>query len=634
VAVAQTGEPLTTDSVGPIRSGDAAVWVLAATVAIVSLVNANLTGIGIGRFPLLYDSAELPRLAVSLVLIPLVWALWFASRPAADTGLRTSVAGALLISLAVWGAASAIMSPHRALAVLGQSERLEGVVTLALYAAAFGIGLQVVRRASDTRRILIGLCAGAGAGAVYGIAQFLGFDPTDHTLDAFSFDPHRAFSTFGNPNFFAGLLVLALPCALALASSAKRRAARIASLAVAVAMAVALFATFTRGAWLGAFVGVVVFAIAALPGQRAGTARPYLAAAGIALALIAAASLLASSSETSLTGRLADLFDQQGSVAERALVAQTAAAALSTSPVIGSGPDTFLAAFRLHRLDEYAELFGATSQMNNAHSWPLQYAVTLGVVGSGLLCAALGFGLWTTRKALRSVDPSSDRIVLVGAWAGCLGFCVHMLTSVAVLGATIPFWVVLGALQAPWATPRPLPRWAPAAGTAGAAAVCCVALGAAGLLVSADAVYLRSRLAFHGEIDGDPALMASVAAARNPLSVKYRRGAADVAIARVEQAVATGMPPGEVRAAASAATRALDRVDALDGADYASRAWRASLYAAVARYTEDGRAWERARAAAQTAARMDRQHVQVEGLATGDRTPSSIEAARSVPALP
>ena len=96
--------------------------------------------------------------------------------------------------------------------------------------------------------------------------------------------------------------------------------------------------------------------------------------------------------------RLRDLGQRGGSAHERLLTAAIAGEAALARPLFGYGPDAFLPAFRAHRSDAYAETFGPVHTLNNAHSWPLQYAATLGLPGAALLVAAIVAALWRSRR--------------------------------------------------------------------------------------------------------------------------------------------------------------------------------------------------------------------------------------------
>lgn len=104
----------------------APLWITAAMLALVAVATSNLTGLGIGAMALTYDTIALPRLVIAVVLTLAAWALWFVHAAREAEPLRVDIVWALLGGLAAWAVLSTVLSPHRALAVLGQSERRPG----------------------------------------------------------------------------------------------------------------------------------------------------------------------------------------------------------------------------------------------------------------------------------------------------------------------------------------------------------------------------------------------------------------------------------------------------------------------------------------------------------------------------
>lgn len=131
----------------------------------------------------------------------------------------------------------------------------EWLLTFAAAAAVLGLAGRSRRRALD---ILLGSTAIA---ALIGIAQhFFGWQfisPYEVDQRSVTFTQERVFSTFGNPIFFAGHLILVLPLAMAELSSAPRHGRRFWFLAAAVVVQlIGLALTSSRGAFLGLAAGL------------------------------------------------------------------------------------------------------------------------------------------------------------------------------------------------------------------------------------------------------------------------------------------------------------------------------------------------------------------------------------------
>ncbi len=611
-------------------------WILAAMLALVPLATGNLTGLGIGAGPLLYDNIALPRLVIALVLTFAGWAAWSAYAARDGEELKGDTVLALLGALVIWAALSAALSPHRALAVLGQSERLEGVVTVVLYVLLYGLALQAVRRVTDVRRIASALAGAAVLLSAYALVQFAGIEPFDYTLEGYDFVGRRGFATFGNPNFLAGLLVLAFPLAGALSLTAKRRASQVVWAMGTVMIMSATFITLTRGAWIAAALqvalGLFVWRRGRVDLHRPG-ARVLLVAGVLAAVLLLSVSLTAEG-DANVVRRVSDAFKQAGSAHERAVLLSIAGEAAKERPVAGYGPDAFLPAFRMHRSDEYVSSFSAFGTLNHAHSWPLQYAATLGFPGMLLLASAIALALWRARGLLSMSADGRGGILMAGVWVACLGFAVNMLMGVVVLGATVPFWVMLGTLGAVGVRRIQVPAMVLRVGTAAATLGFLLAIAASGTLLTADASYLASRNAFHGLAPGDPVALAERARTLNPTSVKYARGAAEARSALVSDAIFAEQPAETVRSLYGDALAEFEWLLRQSPNDYPGLARLAALHARTGVYLDDQALIEHAQATARRATLLDRQSEAVMPLATGDMSETAISRAARVLPLP
>jgi O-antigen ligase len=629
------------------------LYVLAALVFVTPLVTANLTALG-PALPWLYDAVELPRFILSMLGALVACLLWTLRQVRDPLPLRWNWPLVGLASLAGLAAASAVFALDPRLGVLGQSERLEGIVTFAVYALLFGVTLQVVRDSRDVRTLAGALAATAAVSAAYGVVQWLGVDPTDHLVANPGFELRRAFATFGNPNFLAGLLVLALPPSAALASRRQSNASAVGLWAVTALIALALLLTFTRGALLGLLVEAVVFVWLLVSARIELRTSARWGTAAVASVLIGAAAVsVGRGGEVDLLARLLS----RGGLTDRLLGWQAALEAALARPLLGYGPDGFLGAFRLYRPDAYAEIGGLAGTLNNAHSWPLQLAATVGIPAAIAFSLAVGYALWLGARAALArrgngvgEPPSDDEggaasaastlpdPVFVGVWLGCLGYVVHMLGNVAVHGVTTPFWVMLAAVTVPACR-----VWAPSSkrstGWRVLAAALVVLVAVAGMaslgLLAADSAYLSSRVAYR-EQTADPIEPAQRAVTLNPLSVKYDRGLAEVVADEYYRPQGDALDAATEQAEASAFARADERFRDMLGRypnDYAGHAWHAALLASAGK--EAGSAsGELAIEAATRAEALDRHAVQVMPIAEGDLARPAILKALSVPGLP
>ena len=193
----------------------------------------------------LEDSFELPQTLVALVAA--VFLALFLSK-GNERGMRDPIQSLYWLFLAA-GALSFLRL------VLGSSfyfstQNYLWLLTAFLFLVPLG--------SSVTKRKLMAFAVLAGVlGALYSLAQVLG-------LDLAGWSTHfggRSFSTFGNPIFWAGHLLVLLPLALYLVLSSPKKRERFFWAGALVLLFLGLLASQTRGAWLGALgeMGLLVY---------------------------------------------------------------------------------------------------------------------------------------------------------------------------------------------------------------------------------------------------------------------------------------------------------------------------------------------------------------------------------------
>jgi putative inorganic carbon (HCO3(-)) transporter len=102
----------------------------------------------------------------------------------------------------------------------------------------------------------------AGLISFYALIQSLGFDILglqDFFLLYGRTGPRRVFSTLGHPNFLGAYLALILPWILAWYRQASSAKPRLLLAGIFVVQSLALILTYSRGAWLGAVMGLLIY---------------------------------------------------------------------------------------------------------------------------------------------------------------------------------------------------------------------------------------------------------------------------------------------------------------------------------------------------------------------------------------
>ncbi len=385
---------------------------------------------------------------------------------------------------------------------------------LAFCAAGAVLGLDERGR----RRALYCLVAGTAAAALWGMAQNVfgaGFmvpyrvDPRSVT-----FTSERIFSTFGNPVFFAGYLILVFPLTLGLAFEAggRSRAGGYLLLAAAGLQLVALAFTSSRGAFLGLGAGMIYLFF-----KSPELGRHKLRLAGLGILILAAIGLL----RPALTRHLFTPGDPG-----RILMWRTAARMWGDMPLLGAGLGQFARAYPcvMRELAGPAEA-EAGADAWHAHNEYLQAGAETGTPGVVLLVLLIG-GLMIARPA----EPAGRGIqagVLAVAVNAVFNFPFHippiqafvwMAPALAFFGPGFKApeprrrhaaWLLAGLAAALWMRPflrSSYVQWGLAYQDAGRRARADICLEKAQILMQDDA---RERISYHrgknafeaGEID-------------------------------------------------------------------------------------------------------------------------------------
>ena len=220
----------------------------------------------------------------------------------------------------------------------------------------------------------------------------------------------RLRAAFGDPNHFAGYLVLAGAAGLAFTMTL-RRGSSAAKVAVAwlVIVALVLIGTLSRSGWVAAGVAAVLFAIPLLrsPGVRAqlfGSRRRLLAglAALVVLTAVAYEPVFSRVSDSSGVNTVSN--------SEHERTASSAFDSFKSAPVLGIG------------LADLGPLLQQKARTSGAHSSFLTVGAELGAVGLLALLAIFGTVLMTLLKASRTAI--GRRWVFLCLACGYAGFAV------------------------------------------------------------------------------------------------------------------------------------------------------------------------------------------------------------------
>lgn len=202
----------------------------------------------------MYPDGRSFNVALSKFVIQAIMAIIYIAFVFPKRGLHflDTIEDKFLFGYFAWLCLSTIFAENIGLAILGSTARRDGLITFVFYMIAYAVGKNAVINRNVIRAVFIS----SVVISIYAIIQFFHLDPEFLQLYPDSWKG-LAFSTMGNPNFLASYLVLVLPVGPYLAIKGKKWLA-LPGFAIVL---FALFCTRTRGAWIGAVIGLITFLV-------------------------------------------------------------------------------------------------------------------------------------------------------------------------------------------------------------------------------------------------------------------------------------------------------------------------------------------------------------------------------------
>jgi O-antigen ligase len=320
----------------------------------------------------------------------------------------------LLIAQSASLALSAALSHDPILSIAGTALGRMGALTqiLILFVVAV-LAAAVSNRPAFAHRLLIAIEVCAGVAGIYGILQYLGWDPI---LPArlytaqFIGDVVRPPATLRHAMYFANFLLPVNLIAAAIAIQEGRLAWRCFHLVLLSIVAAALVLTGTRSAVLGLMVGGILFGF--IEARRIGRKRMLTYTAVFAVGCAAFLSLLAfSQAGQSFRIRLAQ-WAQDSAGGTRLMVWRESMPLIANHWLAGIGPETFAGEFRKQQSLQLSRAF-PDRYHEDPHNLMINTAVSQGVAGPVLVCGLIVLGLVCAYRCVRQGVP--EGAMLLGA---------------------------------------------------------------------------------------------------------------------------------------------------------------------------------------------------------------------------
>lgn len=429
-----------TENVETIRSPDRLLFFGFLTlIALLALAFTTITA----------DQFSLPKFVIlqSGTLILVAW--WIIGLLTSErTEIRRTHIDSFVLLLFLLVLISTALSLNFPMSLLGKYNRHEGLLTLTWYLSLFFLSVQIFHNSGRITLYLKALVLAAAAISVYGTLQYFGIDIFNWTVARGSV-AGQSISTFGNRSFLAGFLVAVLPSAFALFLCQKSWRRILVFGVLSLLILVSLLFTFSRGAWIGAAVGLPFFL--AFSWRSLSEKKQHLRILSILLLVTIALAVVLGSQLgpelSSMLKRAGSAFEPAtGSAAIRSEIWKSSLGIIAARPLTGTGPDAFRLLFPRFQTLRYTQLSGGQSIADDAHNYFLQIASTMGLPALAVLVAIIllvfseGIGLGRT-------SGGDERLILGALLGGVLAYLTHLLFTVSNIASTAWLWTVLGAIS-------------------------------------------------------------------------------------------------------------------------------------------------------------------------------------------
>lgn len=302
------------------------------------------------------------------------------------------------------------------LSALWSDSRQGTLVTAGLFAVPAlvvirAVVLSALRDPRFTPRFLVAWAIGGVAASLYGMARM------GHAVDARAETPSLGYNGLGTTLAVAVVLLLSL----SLDGPRRRRLLYVTASAI---VAVGLVLTWSRGAWLGAILGLGTL-------LGATSSRRLWVGVLVAAAVLTAATPVLAPRWQWQSSRLRNVAVTEGPFS-RIAVWKVARRIIADHPVLGTGLGTFASVYGRYAGESPSEA------PPTAHNIFLNFAVETGLLGLAALLSFLGTGIWAmVRWNRRSAPGSSQRAMSAAVLAAFAALMGHQLVDGTVMGVHI-----------------------------------------------------------------------------------------------------------------------------------------------------------------------------------------------------
>ncbi len=246
---------------------------------------------------------------------------------------------------------------------------------------------------------------------------------------------NRATAGFKTPNGLGAYLAVAIPITMSLVMlKRKKMRYRILNIVAFMIMGFALYLTFSRGAWLGVLIGILVLFLLFIQAMKKVVVFRLLLVGSVFLLI-----LLAGIKHTNLIN------NRRNTIQWRIGVWEDSLKMVKERPLFGRGVNTFMREFESYRRDKGCD-------PTYAHNSYLQLLVETGMAGLLSFLWIIYRLFYTVISKIKNECPNNEemRVISIGLIAGLISFLVHSFfdNHMYSLQLSVYFWFIAGLVVA------------------------------------------------------------------------------------------------------------------------------------------------------------------------------------------
>ncbi|MDD5687279.1 MAG: O-antigen ligase family protein [Elusimicrobia bacterium] len=267
---------------------------------------------------------------------------------------------------------------------------------------------------------------------IYGLLQYLGFDIINW-LSNFS---GRPFSTFGNPNFFSGYLLLVFPLIFTKMISTRKPLVHIFWMIFCFLIVFNIWLARTRGAWIAFLISIACLIIWQMIYTRikfAASRRMFRGTFWFSLLFSAMVIISISKYDSikSFVGEIINTETKDSSVNERIFKWKTGWEMIKDHPVLGIGAGNLKVNFANYQAKVKRDIQIQSTSESNLHNEFLQRFAETGIFGlAAFLFIFFSFFYYSVELLYQKIKSDESRFnMLLGLFTGVFSVFIYALTN-------------------------------------------------------------------------------------------------------------------------------------------------------------------------------------------------------------